>query len=238
METLAMVDSVVSKLGTVIETLFPSGVVTVRATAEMYDAPLFPEEEAAVQRAVEKRRREYAAGRAAARAALAKLGFAPAPIAAGDDRSPEWPPGVVGSISHTRGCCAVAVARAESYAGVGLDVESGEPMKVELSRMICTPGELERLARLPKMSVASGHVDWAKVTFSAKEAFYKCYHPLVRVFLGFQDVELELDPESRRFTAAIVNAEKPALEGRRVLQGNLQWDDGGLVYAGIVLERF
>jgi 4'-phosphopantetheinyl transferase EntD len=218
-------------LSTVIETLFPPDVVTVRATPEMYEEPLFPEEEAAIQRAVEKRRREYAAGRAAARAALARLGFAPAPITAAEDRSPEWPRGVVGSISHTNGCCAVAVARAEAYLSVGLDVEGSEPMKPDLRRMICTPSELDRIAKL------SGAVDWAKVTFSAKEAFYKCYHPLVRTFLGFLDVELELDPEGRRFTAAIINADKPPLEGRRVLQGNLQWDHAH-VYAGIVLERF
>jgi 4'-phosphopantetheinyl transferase EntD len=215
----------------VIETLFPPDVVTVRATDEMYDAPLFPEEEAAVVRAVEKRRREYAAGRDAARAALAKLGLPPAPIVASDDRAPEWPRGVVGSISHTKGCCAVAVARADAYAGVGLDLEGADPLKPDLQRMICTPDELSRIAKLP------AGADWSKVIFSAKEAFYKCYYPVARVFLGFHDVELEIDPAALRFTAAIVNRDKPALEGRRVLQGSLRWD-GELVCAGVVLERF
>src|SRR5688572_22461211 len=143
--SLAILHRVVSKLTRVIETLFPSDVVTVRATAEMYDAPLFPEEEAVVAKAVEKRRREYAAGRAAARAALAKLGIAPVPIAASDDRAPEWPHGIVGSISHTKSCCAVALARAELYAGVGLDVEGAEPLKPDLLKMICTRDETVRI---------------------------------------------------------------------------------------------
>jgi 4'-phosphopantetheinyl transferase EntD len=214
----------------VIETLFPADVVTVRATAEMYDGALFPEEEAAVAKAVEKRRREFAAGRTAARAALAQLGFAPQAIRASDDRAPEWPIGVVGTISHTKHCCAVAVARSDRYAGLGLDVEGAEALKPELYRAICTPDEVARLARLPPL------VDWGKVVFSAKEAFYKCYYPSMRVFLGFHDVELEIDPEARRFTAAIINPDKPAIDGLRVLQGNLQWDDE-LVYASVVLTR-
>jgi 4'-phosphopantetheinyl transferase EntD len=214
----------------VIETLFPADVVTVRATAEMYDAPLFPAEEAAVVKAVEKRRREYAAGRAAARAALAKLGIAPVAIAASEDRAPEWPHGVVGSISHTKSCCVVAVARADSYVGVGLDVEGADALKPDLLRMICTPDEIARIRKLPPAA------DWGKVTFSAKEAFYKCYYPMVRVFLGFQDVELEIEPDTQRFTAAIINPDKPGIEGSRVLQGNLRWDRE-LVYAGVVMPR-
>ena len=101
----------------------------------------------------------------------------------------------------------------------------------ELRDMICTAAELETILRLPPM------VDWYKVTFSAKEAFYKCYYPLVRVFLGFHDVELQIDPARRVFTAAIIAPDKPPVEGRRVLQGNLQWDHQ-LVYAGVSLERF
>ncbi len=213
-----------------IETLFPADVVTVRATPDMYEAPLFPEEEAAILRAVEKRRREYRAGRAAARAALARLGMAPAPIPSEEDRTPRWPPGIVGSISHTRSCCAVAVARSERYLGVGLDVEGADALKPDLRRMICTPDELARIASLPAL------VDWAKVTFSAKEAFYKCYYPRVGVFLGFHDVELEIDPEGRSFLAAIINPDKPPVEDLRVMQGRLHWD-AELVGAGVSLER-
>lgn len=199
--------------------LFPPEVVVVEATPEMYGGALLPEEEPAVAKAVEKRRREFTAGRNAARAALEKLELPAVALPQEEDRTPRWPTGVVGSITHTKGRCAVAVARRGPILGVGFDIEQADPLKDGMLRLIATPDEQQQLARLP------AGVDWGKVTFSAKEAFYKCYYPLARTYLGFHDVELAIDPEARTFVAAIVNPDKPAFEGLRSLQGTLQIDD-------------
>ena len=90
--------------------LFSAGCVAEEAVPQLHDAELFPEERACLAKAVEKRRAEFGTARVCARRALAQLGFPPMPLVPNKDRSPVWPQGVVGSITHTRGYCAVIVA--------------------------------------------------------------------------------------------------------------------------------
>src|SRR3981081_2727213 len=74
------------------------------------DAVLFPEEEAAISRAVEKRRRDFRTVRHCSRRALRELGVPPTAVVPGERRKPVWPPGVVGSLTHCTGYRAAAVA--------------------------------------------------------------------------------------------------------------------------------
>ena len=67
---------------------------------------LFPAEEAVVRTAGPRRRAEFTAGRACARAALAALGLPAAPVLAGRAGEPRWPAGVTGSITHCAGVSA------------------------------------------------------------------------------------------------------------------------------------
>jgi len=109
----------------VIESLFPPGVcVATRATGE--GEPLHPDEAELAQTMGPARQREFAAGRACARRAMRELGVPGGPVLRGLRRAPLFPDGVVGSITHTNGFCAAAVARSASFAGVGLDAERDE----------------------------------------------------------------------------------------------------------------
>lgn len=162
--------------------LLPADVVTAECLVQVDEGGLYPEEAAHVARAVPKRRREFAAGRACARRALAALGVARVPIPVARDRSPVWPDGIVGSISHTSDYGAAAVAFAEDFDGIGIDVEGIEPLKPELWRLILTPDERARI---------DDGVD-AKVVFSIKEAVYKCQYAQTRTMLDFGDVEVRL----------------------------------------------
>jgi len=213
----------------VISTLFAEPVVTVSATEAMESGALLPAEAACIPRALSKRRREFTAGRLCAREALAQLGIHGFPLVVGEARVPVWPPGVVGSISHCRGFCGVAVARADAVAGLGLDVERAEALEPELVARICTPRERERLR------ARAGAPDPGKLTFCAKESFYKCYFPLTREFLGFQDVEVEFEPDQRGFRARLVREAAPSVRGLRELAGRLAWNDA-LVFAGVTLR--
>ena len=58
--------------------ILPPGVAAEEAFTDPPDVKLFPEEEAAIAKAVDKRRREFTTARACARAALARLGLPPA----------------------------------------------------------------------------------------------------------------------------------------------------------------
>lgn len=155
---------------------------------------LLPEEAALMGRAVDKRRREFVAGRTLAKAAMRGLGAPDAaalPLVNGEDRAPRWPDGLVGSITHTRGWAAAAVARSEHLTAVGLDVEDGSPLKDKLWRQICSPEDHAHLASFdePLRGVL------AKVVFSAKEAAYKAQYTLTQQYLGFMAMQIELVPE-------------------------------------------
>jgi len=77
--------------------LFSPRVVTAEAVPALVDAQLHPDELAAVERAVPKRRAEFGTARLCARRALSSLGFEPAALLPHEGREPRWPPGAVGS---------------------------------------------------------------------------------------------------------------------------------------------
>ncbi|MEH0938649.1 4'-phosphopantetheinyl transferase family protein [Micromonospora psammae] len=152
------------------------------------------------ERAVLSRRQDFTAGRSCARRAMAALGLPAAPVPAAADRSPVWPAGLVGTITHTRGYCAAAVARATDVRSVGMDAERLRELKPGVRRLICRPEEERWCARLP------AGVHWPLVLFSAKETVYKVWHPVVGSWLDFQDATVELDPDAGVFTARIAPA--------------------------------
>lgn len=222
-----------SEAARAIRTLFPAPIVTLTATesGEGEGAALHPEEAACIVRAGAKRRREFTAGRSTARRALAQLGIEGFALLADADRVPSWPEGVVGSISHCAGCCAVVVAKRGRILSLGLDVERAGPLEDELRARICTPRELERARALTPPE----GIDWGKLVFSAKESAYKCYFPLARTLLGFQDMEIEFSADPARFSARLLRENAPAAAGARRFEGRAAWTRD-LVFAGVVLE--
>jgi 4'-phosphopantetheinyl transferase EntD len=217
----------------VIATLFPDGVVTAVASGAPCEAPLRPDEAALVARAAPRRRREFAAGRACAREALARLGIEDAALPADSDRVPVWPPGVTGSISHCADACAVVVARLGVIRGLGLDVEQSGRVDEKLLAHIATPAEAKQIRRLVADD-PSGRTDWRTLLFSAKESTYKCYFPLARTVLGFHDVEIVFHAGEHSFRARLVRGEVPGADGAREFAGRLA-TDGVHVYTGVAL---
>ena len=137
--------------------------------------------------AVEKRQREFAAGRAAAHTAMEDLGFPPQAILNGKDRAPIWPEGLAGSITHTRSCAMAVVARNSDVRALGIDVEQDTPLADKLLSAICTEAEQDWL----KDQDSPGQL--AKVIFSAKEAAYKCQYTISQKYFGFHGMDLKLD---------------------------------------------
>jgi len=183
-------DDLASSTGLVAAVLGPPA-IGVEAGPGDWDAALLPEEEPMVARAIERRRREVAAGRSCARRALILLGAEPTALPADPDRVPRWPDGVVGTITHTRTFCAAAVAWQRDLRGVGLDAEHAiAASRDEVMRLVATASEARWLADLDDAERALG----SALVFSAKEALYKCQFPLTRQMLDFSDVELALEP--------------------------------------------
>lgn len=162
-------------------------------------AGLLRAEQELVARAVPARQREFAAGRACARALLARLGFEPAPLLRATDGAPLWPRGAIGSIAHDGRRCAVVVARAGPGCSIGLDIEPDEPLEDELWPELFRPRELATLAACARRE--RGRV--ARVLFSAKECVYKCTRARLHATLGFREVEILLAHGSERFQARL-----------------------------------
>ncbi len=156
---------------------------------------LYDEEHARITRAVDKRRREFATGRAAARTALEAIGVPRTCVPADDTRRPVWPDGVVGSISHSADVAGAVVAMQAKVAAIGLDVESDGALSDGVREMILLPAEFSR-----PDTVHSDIDAHDKLIFGIKEAIYKCVNPVVDHYFGFHDVEVRF-PTAGEFTA-------------------------------------
>jgi 4'-phosphopantetheinyl transferase EntD len=151
------------------------------ATASVDD--LYPIEADAVRGATAGRVVEFAAGRVAARRALGALGVDPVAVPVGARRMPEWPAGIVGSITHCAGLAAAVVGRTRDWWALGIDAEPALALEDEVRDSVTTP--VERAALADPLD--------ATVVFCAKEAFYKCWSALDGAVLEFTDVEVVFD---------------------------------------------
>ncbi|HEX6376096.1 MAG TPA: 4'-phosphopantetheinyl transferase superfamily protein [Allosphingosinicella sp.] len=214
--------------------LFPPGAALCVATPDLYDAPLTAAEAGWMADAVEARRREFAAGRACARQALARLGVSDAGLGRSPDRSPIWPAGVVGSISHSRGFCVAVAARQRDVAALGMDVETAGPLEAGVEAMVCSAGELDALADQAGPLRSAG----SKLLFCGKEALYKAYYPRHRTFLGFHDVEMAVDAVDECSGTLRARLVGPSLPGDDFIAAlRIAWRlDAERVYCGASLE--
>ncbi|HEX3945327.1 MAG TPA: 4'-phosphopantetheinyl transferase superfamily protein [Rhizomicrobium sp.] len=177
-----------------IEQLLPSGVVAVEAFEDMVGEAAFPGEEDLVVSVVECRRREFITSRRCAREALARLGYPPVPIRSGPRREPQWPTGVVGSITHTMGFRAAAVAPMRVLASLGIDAEPNQPLPGGVEERITVRGEPKMLTALSRSFPGT---QWGRLLFSAKESVYKAWYPLTGRWLGYEDASLTIDPAGK-----------------------------------------
>ncbi|WP_227698208.1 4'-phosphopantetheinyl transferase family protein [Pseudomonas chlororaphis] len=141
-----------------------------------------------IQCSVRTRRIEYLAGRYCARQALDALGAATWRVGRKADGAPDWPDGVVGSLSHTQERVIACVAWQSEWQGLGVDVETivDERMLLSIEHLVFTP-----MDRLLMQRSRLNAVEIATLIFSAKEAFYKFIHPQTHASLDFKDVSIQ-----------------------------------------------
>jgi 4'-phosphopantetheinyl transferase EntD len=174
-----------------LEQLFPADAIVVKADEGMWTTPLCPQEEALIEGAVEKRQKEFRAGRHAAHRALEQLHAPWQPLLRGEQRQPIWPVGYLGSITHCRDACVAVCAKTVDLVGLGIDVEPLKPLPKGVDQYIHTPEDewmMKSDMALPE-----------RLIFSAKESIYKCYFPIIGQFIGFQSVSLNLNPHEKTF---------------------------------------
>lgn len=174
-----------------IEKILPAGVASDEAFDDSPEAVLYPGEAEVISRAVDKRRREFRTVRHCARQALRQLGLPPVAVLPGKRGAPQWPPGVVGSMTHCGGYRAAAVARGRDLRTLGIDAEPHLPLPAGVLGVIARDEERKRLSEL---AAADGATCWDRVLFCAKEAVYKAWFPLTHRWLGFADAAVTISP--------------------------------------------
>lgn len=199
--------------------LLPAGVAyrESREPATWRESDL-PEEQALTARAVPGRRLEFGAVRALARDALASLGFPPAPILHDASRSPIWPEGAVGSLTHCDGFCAAAVARRRDLGGIGIDAEVIGAVDETTVAGICDAGERAAILALERRSPG---VAWRAVVFSAKESALKAAWLALDGAVSVRSVRVEPTADGRFTATAGLTERTLRLAGRWATDGRL-----------------
>jgi enterobactin synthetase component D len=159
-------------------------------------AIVFPE---AMTKAVIKRKAEFLAGRYAARQCIEKLQIESKKhshlffgdvfdLQAGVHKSPLWPKGIVGSISHTNSRACALVANTENYKGVGIDIENWLPNSAceQIASLILAKNDHTFLKKINSIS----HSRFLTLIFSAKESLFKALYPSVGYYFDFKDAEV------------------------------------------------
>lgn len=136
-------------------------------------------------KAVEKRKNEFYAGRwCAAQAIYQKTGTYLTPKT-NPDRSPLWPTGIVGSISHSNNKALSIVSFREDYIGLGVDIQDviSDVEQANILSLILNKDEIE----LTNSLASKRYFD---VFFSAKESLYKALYPSCLEIFEHKDVEI------------------------------------------------
>ncbi|GGN87112.1 4'-phosphopantetheinyl transferase [Streptomyces albiflavescens] len=211
------------------EELLPESVVAVESYGDdgAEGATLYPEEQALLTRAVQKRRREFTAVRTCARRAMEKLGVPPGPVLPGERGAPQWPSGLIGSMTHCDGYSAAALARATDLASLGIDAEPHLSLPEGVLDAVALPAEVGRLDRL---GTEMPDVHWDRLLFSAKESVYKAWFPLTKKWLDFSEADIDVlqgaasggPVLSGRFHAQLL-VPGPLVDGERVEAFDGRW---------------
>jgi enterobactin synthetase component D / holo-[acyl-carrier protein] synthase len=215
-----------------LEVILPAGVESQECFGVPPGGVVFREEEQVIAHAVASRRRDFAAVRSCARVCLERLGYPPVPILPGVGGAPTWPAGIRGSMTHCAGYAAAAVGPHRPISAIGIDAEPDAPLPDGVLGLIATAAEHDHLAATQR-ECEGPH--WDRLLFSAKEAVYKAWFPLVGGWLDHHDAEISFDAHNRTFTA-LLSRNDLILNGRPIHQLHGRWiREQGILATAIVL---
>ena len=156
----------------------------------------------------DQRKLEFVLGRLCAKEALGKMynceqsNFFDGSMTVGvnDDRSPLWPKGAVGSITHSPVGVIACTAKTQDCLSIGIDIEclSRKDTLINIKRRVFT--ELDDLL-FKELPNGFEEPEFVGLVFSAKESLFKCLYPLSKTYFYFEDAEMvNIDFEKKTFT--------------------------------------
>jgi enterobactin synthetase component D len=172
-----------------------------RSSYKTFDV-LFPDK---IKKAVDKRQAEFLAGRFAAKLAILnsklKHDKADCIVAIGLNRSPVWPKGICGSITHIEGYAICMASSLDDYESIGIDLEKIIPneLAMDIKETIIDSSELSILN-----SINMPFNELLTLVFSVKESLFKALYEFVAIYFDFHEAKiLGICFESRKVTISL-----------------------------------
>lgn len=180
---------------------------------------------ASLKQAVGKRKAEFLVGRYVARQSLLSMGLPSPTIHIGSHRSPVWPVGVNGSISHSgdRAFCAINTGQGS----IGLDFERAISMKIanNIKGMILNTAEIS-ICHASQVSFEKSFT----LSFSAKESLFKALYPRVERYFDFLDAEIvAIDEECGHIELRLLKNLSEQIRTGQCFKGIYQWHGDGVL---------
>jgi enterobactin synthetase component D / holo-[acyl-carrier protein] synthase len=122
-------------------------------------------------------------------------------------------------MTHCTGYAAAAVGPHPRISTIGIDAEPDAPLPDGVVDLVATPAERARLA---ETQPDPGSPNWDRLLFSAKEAVYKAWFPLVWEWLDHQQAEILINPQDRTFEAQLFR-DGLIVHGRQVRRLHGRW---------------
>ena len=185
-------------LSSALRSLAPDGVeVRCRAITEADIEDLHPREAELVERAISRRRSEFASGRALLRSMLGTSH----PIPRQPNGAPQLPADARASLAHDNDWVVAAITRRSDVAALGIDIEPDSVLTRDEQELIVSPDD---------------QVDDPLLTFVQKEAVYKAWSSLGGRFLDHHEVVIRSGPGTFSGT---VTPERRVFNGRHDIVG-------------------
>lgn len=189
--------------------LFPEGTVTFFTQHRRGVEVLLPGESEIAAGYGSKRLTDFCTGRYCLRSCTNIFGFS-GEILIGERGMPVLPPGIVGTVSHSKVLSGAVAASANDFQSVGLDIESNGRINRDMWHLLFNDEESGFLNTLS----SEDQVLTATKYFSAKEAFYKMQFPITGTYLDFHDVEM-LPEQGDNLSVILLSDAGPFKKGRQ-----------------------
>ncbi|VAW95228.1 hypothetical protein MNBD_GAMMA22-7 [hydrothermal vent metagenome] len=180
-----------------------------------------------IQHASKKRVTEFLNARHCAHKALIKIGYTQnAAILQGTKGEPLWPKSIIGSITHCKGYYAAVVSFNKFIVGIGIDAE----LNMDISqKLILTTQTENEIFTNTKISNKSPNFFLNKLVFSAKESVFKFLFPIVKRYIKFKEIEINLNINKKTFSVILLNSDISNDFDVTLMIGKFDYDDNHIV---------
>ncbi|WP_038344076.1 4'-phosphopantetheinyl transferase family protein [Acinetobacter sp. A47] len=135
-----------------------------------------------------KRLNEFFAGRILAQGIMQQHFACPIHLTSMQSKLPQWPKGLIGSISHSNEQVIVAISSRSEYLGIDIERIVESRFAEESAALILTPSE-QRLWQAEIWQYLNFR-EYLTVIFSLKESLYKAVYPVARNYIDFLEATM------------------------------------------------